>query len=116
MIPPPSGVDPWQYDRLGARWVGGAMHALPDGSDVPWQRVINSQGKISFPPGSPGAQEQRALLEAEGVVFDEQDRVDFNTVGWEGPDLAWLNEHSLLSPKSLRRQQRPDVPTQPSLL
>ena len=49
MIPPPSGVDPLQYARLGAIWVGYAMHAVPEGSAVPWHRVINSQGQISLP-------------------------------------------------------------------
>ena len=44
MIPPPMGVDFDSYKAFSPRWVGGAMAACPD--DVPWQRVINSQGKI----------------------------------------------------------------------
>jgi methylated-DNA-protein-cysteine methyltransferase-like protein len=50
MIPPPEGVDPQEYKAFGPRWVGGAMAACPD--DIPWQRVINSQGKISQRPGA----------------------------------------------------------------
>lgn len=69
-----------------ARTVGWAMGAVPDGSDVPWQRVINSQGRISLPPGSPGAALQRALLEDEGVVFDEKGRVNLKIYGWQGLD------------------------------
>src|SRR3970040_1373572 len=61
MIPPPVGVDFESYKAFSPRWVGGAMAACPD--DVPWQRVINSQGKISE---RPGAERQRQLLERSG--------------------------------------------------
>jgi len=64
-----------------ARMVGWAMASAPD--DVPWQRVINSQGKISL-KGLNG-QLQRKRLEAEGVVFDARDRVDLQRFGWQGP-------------------------------
>ena len=79
MIPPPSGVDVEEYKAFGPRWVGGAMAACPD--DVPWQRVINSQGKISE---RPGALRQRQLLEGEGVVF-VKDKVDLKAYQWRGP-------------------------------
>ena len=52
-----------------ARQVGYALHALPRGTDVPWHRVVNAQGKISFPPGTRTYKEQRKRLEAEGIVF-----------------------------------------------
>lgn len=52
-----------------ARHVGWALHALPDGSAVPWHRVVNAQGRLSFPPRSAHYREQRRRLEAEGVVF-----------------------------------------------
>jgi methylated-DNA-protein-cysteine methyltransferase-like protein len=73
-----------------ARMVGYAMAALPFGSNVPWQRVINRQGKISPRGAGDGNLRQRQLLEAEGVIFDEEDRVDFDQVGWYGPDWEWL--------------------------
>jgi methylated-DNA-protein-cysteine methyltransferase-like protein len=100
MLPPPDGVEPPQFDRLGARWVGSAMSAVPNGSDVPWQRVINSQGMISQ---RPGAQHQRDLLEAEGVLFDDHDRVDLARFGWEGPSESWLAERNLTPPRSFKR-------------
>lgn len=53
----------------GARQVGYALHALPSGTTVPWQRVLNASGKISLPPGSDSAILQRILLEGEGVGF-----------------------------------------------
>lgn len=52
-----------------ARHVGWALAALPRDSDLPWHRVINAQGRISFPPHSARYREQRRRLIAEGVVF-----------------------------------------------
>ena len=77
-----------------ARTVGWALHSLPDGSDVPWQRVINSQGRISTSCLEHAADHQRALLEAEGVEFDERGYVDSALFGWEG--LSWLEVDRLL--------------------
>lgn len=82
MLPPPAGIDFESYRAFGPRWVGGAMAACPD--DVPWQRIINSQGKISE---RPGARKQRVLLEAEGIVF-VKDKVDLKKYGWGGMDEA----------------------------
>lgn len=82
LVPVPVGLTLDDYRAFGARWVGGAMAACPP--NVPWQRVINAQGKISFRRGR-GESEQRELLEAEGVVFDAHDRIDLKRYGWEGP-------------------------------
>ncbi|MFO7766248.1 MAG: MGMT family protein [Pelovirga sp.] len=57
------------------RVVGFALAALPDQSDVPWQRVINRQGRISAGKDSDRATLQQALLAAEGVCFDATGRV-----------------------------------------
>ncbi len=92
LIPPPVGVDPGAYLKLSPRWVGGAMAACPD--EVPWQRVINGQGKISPRPGM-AVVVQRKLLEQEGVVFDAKDRVRLDTYGWQ-PDAAWLRARGLV--------------------
>ncbi len=81
-LPPPPGMDPKSYLAFGARWVGGAMADCPQ--DVPWQRVINSKGKVSLRPGG-GGNLQRELLEAEGVEFDEHERVDLKRYAWRGP-------------------------------
>ena len=82
MLPPPPGVDFDSYRAMSPRWVGAAMAACPD--DVPWQRVINSQGKISE---RPGAERQRKLLEEEGIVF-VKDKIDLKKYGWGGLDQA----------------------------
>lgn len=74
------------------RMVGYAMASLPQDSPVPWQRVINAQGKISPRADGFGSHEQRSRLEAEGIRFDD-DRVDLQRYGWQGPAVAWLLEH-----------------------
>ncbi len=56
----------------GARAVGWAMRQLPNGSDVPWFRVINAKGGISTGYAENGELVQRTLLEAEGVHFDAE--------------------------------------------
>lgn len=67
---------------MHARQVGYALQSLPDGSGVPWQRVVNAQGVIS-PRGHPFAVlQQRELLEREGVVFDAKGRVPLKTYLW----------------------------------
>lgn len=69
-----------------ARLVGHALKVLPDGSEVPWWRVLNSQGRISA-RGLGGSDEyQRLLLEEEGVAFDASGRVDFRRHGWPRQD------------------------------
>ena len=102
MIPPPDGVNPDQMKRLSPRWVGTAMRKTPSGKGIPWQRVINSQGKISFPVGSEQAEKQQRLLEMEGVEFDKNGKVDFSVVGWEGPDDAYRDSQDLSQPKQLK--------------
>jgi methylated-DNA-protein-cysteine methyltransferase-like protein len=100
MIPPPAGVEPSEYRRVRAQWVGRAMRHAPE--DVPWHRVINSQGKISLPAGSRSAAIQRMRLEAEGIVFGRNRVVDLSQFGWEGPDQAWIEEHGLLPARPLQ--------------
>ncbi len=82
LLPPPEGIPVEDYKAFAPRWVGHAMAACPP--DVPWQRVINSQGKISE---RPGAARQRQLLENEGVVFVKE-KVDLKKFGWEGSNVA----------------------------
>lgn len=71
---------------MTARDVGDAMAALRDGQPdppVPWQRVINAQGRVST------GQRQQALLEQEGVVFTVKGVTDLGRFGWQGPDPDW---------------------------
>ncbi len=101
MIAPPGTLTLKDYMAFGARWVGGAMAACPN--DVPWQRVINAQGKISQ---RPGAELQAQLLRAEGVFFNDNGKIDFEKYGWNGPDPEWCKAHGLLLPKPLSMGQK----------
>jgi len=65
-----------------AQMVGFALAALPNGSDVPWQRVINAKGKISPRGIGFGSLIQRTLLEEEGIIFMRDETIDLNTYGW----------------------------------
>ena len=70
--------------RLSPRAVGWAMHGSPRG--VPWQRVVNASGGCStdrMPDIAPGL--QRALLEAEGVVFRAGGTLDLARHRWTPP-------------------------------
>ena len=85
LIPPPPSVAPELYVKLSPRWVGSAMAHAPD--NVPWQRVINSQGKVSERPGL-GPLAQRQLLEREGIVFDDRGRIDLAKYQWKRAEEA----------------------------
>ena len=80
----------------GARAVGWALAALPEGSDVPWHRVVNSQRRVSARyPGDDGHHQQKRL-EAEGISFSADGRVPaavfWNPSLWEIRDS--LEPHS----------------------
>lgn len=66
-----------------ARQTGYALHALPEGSDVPWHRVINARGEVSARAAGDSHELQRMLLEAEGVEFDKKGRVDLKRFRWD---------------------------------
>jgi methylated-DNA-protein-cysteine methyltransferase-like protein len=71
-----------------ARGVGWALNALDGDSDVPWWRVINQRGAISIRHPDVSPRIQRALLEDEGVAFDDDGCVDWAVVRWIPPELA----------------------------
>ena len=67
-----------------ARQVGYALHALTDGTTVPWHRVVNAQGGCSL-RAVPGTElTQRMLLEREGIRFDAAGRLSLAKVRWRG--------------------------------
>lgn len=77
-----------------ARAVGYALAALrghsgdPTYATVPWQRVINSQGRIS----SPNPDKQAALLRSEGVVVSDEWRIDLDRYLWGGLHLVEIDD------------------------
>lgn len=68
-----------------ARTVGFAMAALANNTDVPWHRVINSQGRISRRADGDRDLLQRDLLITEGIVFDRTGRIDLERFHWSLP-------------------------------
>ena len=69
-----------------ARQVGFALRTLPEGSPLPWHRVLNAKGEISeraCASGGPRVQLQR--LKREGVETDARGRIDLERFGWR-PD------------------------------
>ena len=78
------------YPR-GARMIGWIMNETPEG--VPAQRVINSKGELSGSWAFGQRGKMRQLLEAEGIVFSEDERVDLKRYGWD-PSRD-LNEEDL---------------------
>jgi methylated-DNA-protein-cysteine methyltransferase-like protein len=54
-----------------ARLVGRALGLAPKSMRLPWHRVVNAQGRISFREDGPKYREQRRRLEAEGVEFSD---------------------------------------------
>ncbi len=68
------------YPR-GARMIGWIMNESPNG--VPAQRVINSKGELSGSWAFGQSGTMRQLLEAEGIVFSAEERVDMKRYGWD---------------------------------
>lgn len=63
------------------RTVGYVMHAA-DGENVPWQRVINSQGKCSTGRLTIPVNLQQDMLEQEGVEFNDKGKCDLRKYEW----------------------------------
>lgn len=64
------------------RTIGYVMHSA-DTENVPWQRVINSQGKCSTGKMTIPVNLQQSMLEQEGIVFDAKGKCDLNEYLWE---------------------------------
>jgi len=67
---------PW-----GARQVAWILHSQSDNYKLPWQRVIGAAGRISLPPGR-GMEEQRRLLQAEGVQVSRSGKINLLVFQW----------------------------------
>ncbi len=66
-----------------AQAVGSWIRALPEDTDVPWWRVVNSAGGISFDdPERPNWQQN--LLADDGVTVDADGHIDLDKHQWSG--------------------------------
>ena len=67
-----------------ARLVGYALFRVAPEADTPWHRVINAKGEISESPVRYGSDYlQRSLLEAEGIQFNAQGRINLRIYRWQ---------------------------------
>lgn len=66
-----------------ARYVGHTLKQLPQGTGLPWHRVINAKGQISFPKESDAYRIQRTRLEQEGIAFDGE-KISLKRYQWDG--------------------------------
>jgi methylated-DNA-protein-cysteine methyltransferase-like protein len=60
------------------------LHSLSKKERLPWHRVVNQKGTISLRPGK-GYEKQKELLEKDGIIFDDKDRIDLDRFLWD-PD------------------------------
>jgi methylated-DNA-protein-cysteine methyltransferase related protein len=69
-----------------ARLVGYALFRVEIASDIPWQRVVNAQGEISYSIARGGGDYlQKTLLEQEGIHFTLANRIDLKIYRWQPP-------------------------------
>jgi methylated-DNA-protein-cysteine methyltransferase related protein len=69
-----------------ARLVGYALFRVEIASDIPWQRVVNAKGEISYSIARGGGDYlQKTLLEQEGIQFTPTDRIDLKKYCWQAP-------------------------------
>ena len=73
-------------NRRAARQVARILHACSHTHGLPWHRVVNREGRIALPASS-GYEDQKRLLENEGVGFDGTGRIDLERFVWR-PDRA----------------------------
>lgn len=64
-----------------ARQVARILHTCSKAEQLPWHRVVNREGRISLKPFQ-GYEEQKVLLEEEGVVFDETGKINLDKYRW----------------------------------
>lgn len=71
-----------------ARLVGSMMQYAPKEMQLPWYRILKSNGQLAFSSGSRMADRQKGFLQEEGVVV-LNNRVNLKQFGWK-PDLGEL--------------------------
>ncbi len=67
-----------------ARMVGYATSAISENSNIPWHRVINYKGSISYRKRISEGLLQQKLLEAEGIIFNQHGRTNLEHYRWKG--------------------------------
>ncbi len=65
-----------------ARLVGTVLKNLPAESGIPWHRVVNAKGQISFRADGDSVTEQGLLLQDEGVALSSTGRIRLADYLW----------------------------------
>jgi methylated-DNA-protein-cysteine methyltransferase-like protein len=74
-----------------ARLVGYALYKVDKSSDIPWHRVINAKGEISYSTLRYGGDDlQRSLLEKERILFSSEGKINLQKYLWK-PNFRELN-------------------------
>jgi methylated-DNA-protein-cysteine methyltransferase-like protein len=82
------GCHLWSGRRDGGpakapRLVGHVLQRLDPAADIPWHRVVNAKGEISYTLSRHGSDAfQQRLLEEEGVEFDDMNRFNLERFRW----------------------------------
>lgn len=74
------GIAELAGNMRAARQVSRILHSCSDMDNLPWHRVVNKEGKIALKPFQ-GYEEQRLLLENEGIIF-QKDRINLEIYLW----------------------------------
>ena len=69
-------------NNKAARQISRILHTASEKYELPWHRVINSQGKISLRSGD-GFEMQKAMLESEGIQVSV-DKIELKKYKWNG--------------------------------
>jgi len=69
-----------------ARQVSRILHSSSRKHGLPWHRVINSRGTISLPRGK-GYEEQKKLLQTEGIIFQKDGSIDLKEYLWSSAGI-----------------------------
>ncbi|MBX3041013.1 MAG: MGMT family protein [Bdellovibrionaceae bacterium] len=72
----------------GSRGVAWVLHSSSETHHLPWHRVLNSRGRISFPEGSALYMKQKRLLKKEGVFFSPSGELDLDLYQWKKRERA----------------------------
>lgn len=67
------------------RQVGMVLKGLPQDTELPWHRVVNTSGYVPSKGRWWGAMEQIARLKAEGILVDAEGNLDLEAHRWPGP-------------------------------
>jgi methylated-DNA-protein-cysteine methyltransferase-like protein len=67
----------------GSRGVAWILNSCSKAYDLPWHRVLNSKGQISFPSATTSYRKQKSLLVKEGVEFNNKGQIDMAKFQWK---------------------------------